>query len=331
MSNVVRLVPKSEKPIRQSCFRWDGSYLGEITKENIINSWDAPHNQKLYHLRYEEETIYCYGRMSDTSHQCICDELKTLFNLPKLGSHWFSYGKSKKRLIIWRVRYNINHEIQDELRLNELKDIYNTIFRQQIQAIFAFRDVIGVSQNFESMISIRCPRLPILRPYPMSYKETSMSVNPRKTHFIPNTIIDKWFDGQTISDVLCRMFKIKHCHHVDLLVSRMRTKIQNIIHRIDRRDIWIESFIIRRLRDRLMQTIDPAELDQVHEEIVIYDFTPGSAVPNSPGFFPDCLHKGDFVTLTTPTGLKDTLLYPDPIEHDIPISSNVLNLLRGKK
>lgn len=310
--------------MNNSPFIWNGGFLGTINKTNILGIYNGHNNQKIYDISFLGYRVMCYGKYSKNTHPCICDELKGLFNQRKIGTHWFRMGKSKI-FIISKIRYNHLNEIQAEFRLNELTNIYNAEFRRQVREIYAFRDVLNISQNYERMINIRCPRLPILRPYPISYQETS--INPERKNGISKAIMNKWFDGLSIPDILRDMFKITNEIHIDLLINKIRSKIQDIIIRIDKTQIWLENYIITRLHNQLGIGLENKYNQDNFATREYQAFNPGSYVPNSPSFYPGCFDNYDMSIITTPTRLCDYIPDEDmrPI-YPIPVSEDVLHL-----
>lgn len=322
-------------------FVWDGSCLGNIIKSNILNVWDFPHKQKLYHLKINGHECICLGRDGKSTHQCICDELKPLFSIRKVGTHWAKHGT--KIMIFWRVRTNMFNYVQDELRLNELGPILNQDFIKQVQRIFIFRDIANVSTNFENTIVVRTHKISFMVPYPISYKETT--INTEKENSIPNTILKKWFIGVSMSDIAKDIFKITDGKQIASLISKLRGKIQNVINRVDKSQIWLEKYIISRLHDRISDDLiegpiikdsNTSGVDSYSMEINnIVVFSPSFTEPDSPQLMP-CCHEffidKKYIIYSSPAGITNIVLPKKlPVKNFIPVNMDILALLKSDK
>ena len=260
-------------------FSWNGSFLGNISKENIIARYEGPHKRKIMVINIDGHETTCYYKNTKSSHQCICDELKYLFFLRKIGTHWVRYGE-KRLIILYKIRFNHHREIVDEWHLNELNHLFHPHFITEVQQVFAFRDVLNLRQSFERHVIVREPYQPVSRPYPISADE--VTIDPRKNNFLSNTIMKKWFHQTTVHEVLREMFQIKTYLQIDILINKIRTIIQNIIKRIDKSQIWLEKYIIDRLRDHLSEGLTDLNSNELDQDMDDQSFKIGRYIPDSP-------------------------------------------------
>ena len=187
-SVVIRILKKNLKnskelkcndKIATNPFKWDGSYLGEVT--NLKYLFED-------YCQIEINLYVGYGKIkrSLTVQPCIIDEMKIIFGLPKMGTHWFTY--KNKVYILTKVKTKkleftnfensnsqkseiTNYEFQKsestnsensefqnsnsiksqnekveivvDKYLNEV-NILHPKFVQQVQATFVFQDLMGL-------------------------------------------------------------------------------------------------------------------------------------------------------------------------------------------
>jgi len=318
MSNTIHIKIKPKQIIPP----WDGSCLGLLNKHNFIEIIKLENKLTMYHIKTDKYDFYCYGRKSNSSHQCICDELKVIFGIRKLGTHWCKYGQGLSVYIFWPIRYNTFGQIQDELKLNQLGYVDESNFVKQVQNIFVFRDLINVGVNFENTIIVRQSYQNNKKPYPISYKETT--INPHKHIYIPNTVYSRWFKSNTINDALCRIFNITHYNQIADLIFKIRSVIQDIINRVDNQNIWLENYIIERLHERLNQS--KLSYTNINNEIILQYSEP--ITPNPTDFIDlDEFDKNKIINLADcildqcPINAKTKSLLHHP-KNKIPLDKN---------
>src|SRR5579885_990353 len=125
---------------------WNGTFLGTFDSSIILSEKRMkPHRYVL--LRVKEETFLAVMQKSkQPSLTNLIDELKTLFHLPKIGTH---------RIIIGSTLYLLSKPLLSKegeiLESPSLKGVdFATIpafFKEQIQNIFVFRDILGLSRT----------------------------------------------------------------------------------------------------------------------------------------------------------------------------------------
>ena len=236
-----------------SLFNWDGS---DVT--NIISKSD------IYQARYEKNTYWiiqykpsqedteqrketCMVKTTKSNIPCLVDELKTVFNLAKIGTHWCRQGG--KLRILFRCEMTPEGYIKEGINLNQVIHC-SPMLKLQIQEIFAFRELLGVTCSYASSIHIREGKN---GPYPISFYEPNMLTTEKC--MIPGTVLDKWFDETSIDEVVKRICRIRSIDGLSKLLHTLRSKIDVIIDRVDKQAISYKSCIIDRITQRLQTTL----------------------------------------------------------------------------
>ncbi len=233
-------------------FKWDGTDVTNIistsdifgTKFNKLEYWVVQYTN----LETKEEfSETCLVRTIINSLPCLIDELKPVFSLQKLGTHWCRQG-GKTRLLIKCVK-TLEGYVKEEITLDKI-DIITPLLKLQVQEVFAFRELLGVTCSYESSIIIREGRN---MPYPVSFYEPNMVIADTKV--IPFNILEKWFEDSSIDIVVKRLCKIHNIDKIVTVLHNIRTRIDVIIERVDRRAISFKTIILNRVTERLQTTL----------------------------------------------------------------------------
>ena len=232
-------------------FKWDGTNITDIISESDI--YEAKYNKKTYWIikyidnddKLHEEI--CMVRSCKNSISSLIDELKPVFGLPKVGTHWFKQG-AKIKMILRCIKTKEGY-IKEEITLNKI-NTYTSLMMLQIQEIFTFRELLGVTCSYESSIIIRETRKNV---YPLSFYEPNMTVDDRKV--IPFTVLDKWFSGTSMDNVVKRLLKINKIDRIGEVLHNIRGKIEKTIERVDRRAITYKTCIMNRITERLQTSL----------------------------------------------------------------------------
>ena len=90
----------------RSPFVWDGSYIGLISEQQILNRCGTCGKFEYWIFYYKGYTSACMIRFSKYYTQCLVDELKPLFGLNKIGTH-YAYYKDKYAILL-RARVDLS-------------------------------------------------------------------------------------------------------------------------------------------------------------------------------------------------------------------------------
>ena len=232
-------------------FKWDGTDVTNIISQSYIYS--AEHGKyKYWVIRHvcnntiHEET--CIVRSCKDSLSSLIDELKPIFGLQKLGTHWCRYN-GKMKLLIKAVR-TPKGEIKQEITLNQIDPSTNHLLKFRVQEIFAFRELLGVTRSYSSSIIIRESKNSV---YPISFYEPGMVTTDKK--IIPYKILETWFEGSSIDIVVKKLCKIHTIDRLGVVLHNIRGKIEETIERVDRRAISYKTCIMNRITERLQTTL----------------------------------------------------------------------------
>lgn len=248
-------------------FQWDGSDVTSLIEGTDI--YETEYCKKKYWVIHFDNNSSNTTNTSDSDNNqtgnievcimrttknpnlsCLIDELKPIFGLPKLGTHRCKQGGKDRILIRCPIK---NNQIQDEMTLNMLENP-SGIMKLQVQEIFAFRELLGVTCSYESSILIRKGTN---NTYPISFYEPGMKTTNDKT--TPFNVLDKWFEDTSIDEVVKRLLKIKSIDRMGVVLHDLRTKIENVIERVDRELIIYKTYIMDRITERLQTTlVDPS-------------------------------------------------------------------------
>ena len=232
-------------------FKWDGTNVTDIISESDI--YQAKYNGKTYWIiKYidNDDKLWketCMVRSCKNSVPCLVDELKSVFGLPKVGTHWFKHEGKMKMLI--KCAKTEEGYVKEEITLNKI-DVYTRLMVLQIQEIFTFRELLGITCSYESSVVIRETRKSV---YPISFYEPNMTTEDVKV--IPFTVLNKWFEGTSMDNIIKRLLKIYTIDRIGEVLHNIRTKIEKVIERVDRRAISYKTCIMNRITERLQTTL----------------------------------------------------------------------------
>jgi hypothetical protein len=184
--------------------------------------------------------------------------MKAVFGLNKLGTHRATYNN--KQIILIKAQVSENGEIRKEVTLDKftLPLILNDVrFIRQVQNIFVFRDLLGISKSYQKSIFVRWMEDgDVYRPYPVSYYEPKLLPYSKKCN-IPGTIMKRWFSDTDQYKVTKRLLGINSIDELPTLMHTLRIKLEAVIERVDRANIFYLTFILDRINHRLMMSLQP--------------------------------------------------------------------------
>lgn len=228
-------------------FEWNGSEVTELIKNSIIE--EAVYNKTIYwRVIHNEKEQYCMVRsMSNGILPCLIDEIKPIFDLEKIGTHWTKYNN--KKLLLLKVNVNVTGSIIYDLHLDIFP--FNEKLCHEVQKIFAFRNLLGMSKSYETSIILRKINKYIV---PISYYEPNME--PSSEGKIPNTVLDKWFKNISIEEVVKNMLKIKDLKEIANILHAFRSKLEKVVKRCDNSSITFVDEIISRIGSCLQHILN---------------------------------------------------------------------------
>ena len=231
----------------------------------------------------------CRVRLSKTTFPNIIDELKPVFGLPKIGTHRCICGH--RNYVLCRVNANpVTGEIVEDALLSNIAydtklpngaPLVTSIFVAQVQELFVFRELLGVTSSFEKAVAIRVTSRQggkHYKAYPLSFTESKMDPTQRD-RVIPETVIKRWFGTTSVDKVVSRILGINDRDSLTSGLASLRTRIEQTVRRVDAQSIWVSVFIIERAMGRLLSFTSPPEDLTYQDRLVSADTQIPKIVP----------------------------------------------------
>jgi hypothetical protein len=243
--------------------QWNGSFIGVIKKSQILNIIKFK-GDTYWKLTHNENTVYCLSKQSKNVYPCIIDELKPIFNIQKLGTHWCKLGS--RIFILTRVLEINKDNINTDIRLNELQ-WSDPMFNEKIRMIFAFRELLGITVSTGNSIRVRQDERLLGR-----NADTSSLSDVRYTNITSNlweywdpvsfrepnfcferSVLSKATLKNVYSNEYNKLLKYVHClvnvrnnKDIKTVLLRLQGNIENVISRVNINDSWINNELLMR-------------------------------------------------------------------------------------
>jgi len=199
--------------------KWDGSYIGEIVKSNIIsnehkivyNVGTLICNEQCYRVLYHQ-TINNFPN--------VFDELTSVFGVKKCGTHSCIIGGKLFILYDANGLDKINEDIE--------------ISKNSAQEIYMFRMILGLRTNNFTSIAIKDQ-------YPVSIRNNVTERLSEQTDIIhlPNKICEK-YEFVSYSKIIRRMLKGRSLYDI-------RIEIDTIVKRLNKDMVHLPGDITSRI------------------------------------------------------------------------------------
>jgi hypothetical protein len=224
-------------------FKWDGSDVSELIKDAGTKVHEAWTEKRMYWIiEREKEKEIVIVKKSSHIFACMIDELKPVFGLEKIGTHWVKIHS--KIYILFKPEKDRKGEIIEELTLNEYK--YDKNLENEIQKIFLFREIVGVPRNTEKNVILRMKGLYV---QPLSFYESNLS--PKGSgKVLSNLVLDKWFKNTDLDEAVCKFMGITSIEQINEILLPLHKKLEDVIQRTDPTSIMYVDEILSRLRHR---------------------------------------------------------------------------------
>ncbi len=224
-------------------FKWDGSNVTDLLRDENTTIYEGKNEKKKYWIVKTKEMLETIG-VKTSAHMtpALIDEMKPIFNLDKVGTHW---GKLNNKIYILFPLEKNKDSILEELTLDKYK--YDKNIEREIRKIFLFREVLGVTQNCEKSIILRKKNLYI---QPISFYESN--IRPSTSgKVLSNLILEKWFIGKDLDKAVCEFFNIDDLENINNILLPLKDKLESVINRVDPNSIMYVDEILSRIRSRL--------------------------------------------------------------------------------
>lgn len=229
-------------------FKWDGSNISDFLNRKDV-FWEEAIYKKyiIWRIYYGDQTELCYIRASNSYLPCLIDEFKPIFGLEKIGTRWCKY---KGRYLIL-----LKPNVQNDTIIKEISlyDVYieDEYFREMVRRIFLFREMLGITRSNEK--SIICRDTPLMIK-PISFYDPNM-IPIKNGKVLSNNILNSWFDG-SLDESIKDFLHIENRNDITGLIFKLRTKMEEIVNRIDKKYIPYIDQIVSRIQSRLQHILN---------------------------------------------------------------------------
>lgn len=239
-------------------FVWNGSKLENFTEDNFDIKFRSNAYQHFTYCKitYNDISVCCrYQKMNDPI-SCIYDEIMTLFNIQKNGTHYTIING--KYYIFFKLNYNNKlNKISEDILLSfvtkENKIKFNKDIILDIQKLYLVRDMLGVYTN-DGHICIRKVKYKT-KSYNIVLGHRIPSMNESIYTYNSDTITDEaykiWFTDEDNIRQITRKVCPVNSDSVDAYIHNMHIKMKKIVERIHKPYIYIIDIIKHRMQDRL--------------------------------------------------------------------------------
>lgn len=225
--------------------QWDGSDIGSFSKSIIVGT---EYFSKLMYvsLKIGDDLIHGILVQMQTTLPCLFDELKTVFGLPKTGSHRIKIGS--KRYILYKASYISGEIVHDKGLKDDLINSYPEL-RAIVSRFLTFRSIVGVSPNLMKNIKIRQTSSHFVYPVSFNDKFTYDQKHGKYSEGKQSvtTAILKWFEYSSMKQHLLEMLNWNpdkiHDRSTELILE-LRSKINSVIQRVDPDFISLSQHIV---------------------------------------------------------------------------------------
>lgn len=234
--------------------KWDGTYLGKIDRNNILLKTSYA-NRNYWTIHINNMTIRCQYRQANNQFPCLFDELKILFNIGKIGTHWIYYNS--KIYILLRVPIDPEGNFTYEFTIEYIYKTFgikgfNKNLCDQIRNIYIFREIFGIISSNDSNICVRESPYSWRDHQIISTNELNI-VGDLDSSILSQRVLNRWFNGDSVNNEmdihrqLLDMINIDNYETMNAFVLKIRSHLEIIINRINRNLIWSISFFIDRM------------------------------------------------------------------------------------
>lgn len=237
--------------------QWNGSEITELlTKAKIQEgiyhktvywklTWRS-RNKKTKRIR--EISEYCI--VKNLTHgllPCLMDEIKPLFGLHKIGTHWAKH--SSKKYLLLRVKTDQDDRIIYDLSLDRFE--WNSHIAPEVKKIFAFRELLGMSKSYESSIIVRINHVSV---HVISFYDPNMEPSSHNA-VIPKTVLEKWFTDTTVDQEIQKLVGIDTLEQLGEKLFFWRQGLVKIVERCDPESILLIDEMLSRISARLQHCL----------------------------------------------------------------------------
>ncbi len=230
-----------------SSLKWDCSSIGHFNKLKVTTwKYDNVRYSNIY-LPLEPESntqnlICCIMKRSKTLFPCIIEEIKELFELPRIGMHSIKIGKVTYILYYVPIINDESIVLENYLYKLPKKDILreNSVFRLGMQKSIIFNDIMHINKMSEYNVVIR-RNYPVLTNLNESFLMKDPELNKQS---YSKSFINRYFSEDELpSDIFKIMMKKYNKKSAKALEDRLSSSVEKIIRKYDKDLLWLKNVI----------------------------------------------------------------------------------------
>jgi hypothetical protein len=180
--------------------QWNGTYLGKAGESPSFHVQILEKIQgkvgNYWRFKTKDNDIDTYALIcySDTHAPCFLDEVKPMFGLRKVGTHYCTYKNSF--VILYRVLCR-GMTIMEDVPLTSLKELVseNSRFSCEVCRLILFRYLFSISTSTQNRILVRTEGGVS---YPISLTENKHEDGP---NVLCDAVISNWFPDMNLDEI----------------------------------------------------------------------------------------------------------------------------------
>lgn len=203
----------------------------------------------IYSKKDEKDYIfYALAKQTKNLYPCIIDQLKIIFGVQSLGTHYCKKGS--QIFVLIKVVMTDLKNINIDIKLNELQH-NDPLFTEKVRTIYAFRELLGITVSTGNSIRIRQNDDDIksenILDYwdPISFREPNFSF---EKSIISKNVLKKVFNNEYkfLLKYIHSILGIKEKRNIKDVLIRLSIKLENIILKVDNSGGWIVNELMMR-------------------------------------------------------------------------------------
>lgn len=233
---------------------WDGTYLGVILDNQILQRFNDG-KFEYWTLVINGQIITCSIKSSKNYTQCLIDELKPLFGLVKLGTHYANYRDKYVILVRARTTPDGKFIVSDYTLNNDKSGELPEYLIPRLREIYVFRDLLGLNKSTDSSITIRKSddtgelfAVSLIDSHIKKERLIDLTVST----YLPDTVFNKWFKDESPIQILKRMCLLLNKNKVTNVIYKLRNDIEKVVRRVcDREYADLPDMLIAKISQKL--------------------------------------------------------------------------------
>lgn len=198
---------------------WNGSYLGKIEEENIIDILETI-NGKCWLLQFNNIREVVFVRSAKTGLPCIVDEFKIHFGLNKIGSHLIKYRS--EYYVIYKPKLEDKYTVETYFNLDQIDYTKSSEkLKKDIRINIALRELLTISPTYVTNFLVKDTDEIVCYSCSKTSDSSILSIKLRD-----------YLNGYSISDILKEIFNIESDEDLYNQAFVLKSTIEDIINKL---------------------------------------------------------------------------------------------------